>query len=444
MFDTEDLVGLGVAATLSAAAEAQAAADRAEARLLAVAAHWADLHGEVEQTVDGRSLPGMERLVGLGGDGTPGVGEFAPAELGAELGMSPYAAGRLIGAALDLRHRLPNLWARILAGQVRPWVGRKAAEASRQLSAETATAVDQQVAPWAHTLSWGRLESLIGAAAIQADPQAAEQTAHAAEASQGVWVGRGDEHGIKDIFIRTETPNAIWFDATIDRIADSLGSLGDTAPKDIRRGRAVGIIAQPQQALHLFAQTAAGGEGGERPEEPAVAGSAAVDGRPAATLYVHLSQDALTGDGSGVARVEGAGPITIEQARRWLGHCQVTVKPVLDLADQTPVDGYEIPDRLREAIHLRDPVDVFPYGTNTGRHRQIDHTIPYRPPDDGGPPGQTGMHNLGPMTAFHHRIKTHSRWHVRQPFPGVFVWRSPHGRIYTVDVTGTRKADTAA
>ena len=122
----------------------------------------------------------------------------------------------------------------------------------------------------------------------------------------------------------------------------------------------------------------------------------------------------------------------------------MTVKPVLDLANQTPVDGYQIPDRLREAIQVRDPVDVFPYATNTSRHRQIDHTIPYRPPDDGGPPGQTGMHNLGPMTSYHHRIKTHSRWHVRQPFPGVFVWRSPHGRHYLVDHTGTSKLPTPA
>ena len=49
------------------------------------------------------------------------------------------------------------------------------------------------------------------------------------------------------------------------------------------------------------------------------------------------------------------------------------------------------------------------------------------------------MHNLGPMITFTHRIKTHSRWQVKQPFPGVFLWRSPHGRHYLVDHTGTRR-----
>ena len=446
MFEA-DIVDLDADATLSAAVEARAAAERAEVRLLEVAAHWADLHGEPERLPDGRSLPGMEQLVTVGGDCTPAVAEFAPAELGAELAMSPYAAGRLIAAALDLRHRLPRLWGRILAGQVHPWIGRKVADATRTLSPEVAAAVDGQVAPWAHSLSWGRLESLVTAACIQADPDHAEQAARDAETGQGVWLSRGAEHGVKNIFIRTETPNAIWFDATIDRIADSLATLGDSAGKDIRRGRAVGIIAQPQQALHLFDQTAAatGAEDDEAvPTGPVGAGVRRVDGRPPATLYVHLSQETFTRDAGGVARFEGAGPITEEQARRWLGHCQVTIKPVIDLADQAPVDAYEIPDRLREAVHLRSPVDVFPYATNTSRRREIDHTIPYRPPHDGGPPGQTRIDNLGPMTRFHHRIKTHSHWQVRQPFPGVYVWRTPHGRHYLVDHTGTYKASQAA
>jgi hypothetical protein len=47
--------------------------------------------------------------------------------------------------------------------------------------------------------------------------------------------------------------------------------------------------------------------------------------------------------------------------------------------------------------------------------------------------------NYGPMTTFHHRIKTHDAWEVRQPFPGIYVWRDPHGATYVVDHTGTRR-----
>lgn len=208
---------LDPAATLAAAVEARAVADGAETRLLEVAAHWGDLHGVLDQGVDHRSLPGMEQLVRLGGDGTPEVAEFAPAELGAELTMSPHAAARLIADALDLRHRLPRLWGRILAGEVRPWIGRKSAEATRHLSSELVAMVDQRVSPWAHSLSWGRLEAVITGTVIAADPVAAREAAQQAETRQGVWVGQSSDHGIKDIYIRTETPNAIWFDASIDR-----------------------------------------------------------------------------------------------------------------------------------------------------------------------------------------------------------------------------------
>ena len=43
------------------------------------------------------------------------------------------------------------------------------------------------------------------------------------------------------------------------------------------------------------------------------------------------------------------------------------------------------------------------------------------------------------MVGFHHRIKTHGGWAVRQPFPGIYLWRDPHGATYLVDHTGTRR-----
>lgn len=57
--------------------------------------------------------------------------------------------------------------------------------------------------------------------------------------------------------------------------------------------------------------------------------------------------------------------------------------------------------------------------------------------------GQSRVGNYGPMTGFHHRIKTHGGWKVQQPFPGVYVWRDPHGGMYLVDHTGTRRLRAA-
>ena len=125
-------------------------------------------------------------------------------------------------------------------------------------------------------------------------------------------------------------------------------------------------------------------------------------------------------------------------------HCSISLKPVIDLpAGHTPVDGYEIPARLREQLQLRNPADVFPYAAAVSRLIDLDHTIPYLSPDQGGPPGQTRIGNLGPHTRYHHRLKTHGGWQVRQPEPGTWLWRSPHHRIYLVNATGTHPlADT--
>jgi hypothetical protein len=116
------------------------------------------------------------------------------------------------------------------------------------------------------------------------------------------------------------------------------------------------------------------------------------------------------------------------------------VTPVIDLAAQAPVDAYEIPDRHRQAVHLMTPADVFPFATNTTRGKQIDHTVPYQP---GAPPGQSRIGNYGPMSTTHHRIKTFGGWEVKQPLPGIFLWRDRYGATYLVDNSGTRRIDLA-
>ena len=140
-----------------------------------------------------------------------------------------------------------------------------------------------------------------------------------------------------------------------------------------------------------------------------------------------------------IARLEGHGPVTEAWITRVLGpRAKVKITPVLDLAGQAPVDAYEIPTRHRQAVHLITPADTFPFASSLSRDKQVDHTIPF---DQGG---QTGIGNYGPMTTRHHRIKTHGRWQVQQPFPGIYVWRDPHGTYYLVDHTGTRRLPTAA
>ena len=251
MFEN-DLVELDAAGTLAAAEANEHALIIAEARRLQIAAHWADLHPG-EGVVESR-LPGTEHPVRLGGDGTPTVGDFAAAELGCALRMSDGSAARLIGDALDLRHRLRLVWAAAQAGQAPAYRARAIAKATRHLSCKQAALVDQQIAASLGAVSWGRLQTLLEAAIYQADPAGAEQQAAAAARERFVRLGRTSEHGLKLIIARAAAGDAIWFKATVDRIADILARQGDTDPVDMRRSKAIGILAQPAQALQLLCQ----------------------------------------------------------------------------------------------------------------------------------------------------------------------------------------------
>jgi hypothetical protein len=48
------------------------------------------------------------------------------------------------------------------------------------------------------------------------------------------------------------------------------------------------------------------------------------------------------------------------------------------------------------------------------------------------------------MTTPDHRLKTLGTWTVKQPFPGIYLWRDPHGALYLVDHTGTRRLPRTA
>jgi hypothetical protein len=94
--------------------------------------------------------------------------------------------------------------------------------------------------------------------------------------------------------------------------------------------------------------------------------------------------------------------------------------------------------RIRyETGDVRPDCICFPYAAAVNRSIDMEHTIPYLSPDRGGPPGQTRRGNLGPHVQRNHRQKTHGRWRVRQPEPGTWLWRSPHGWIYLVNAAGT-------
>jgi hypothetical protein len=83
--------------------------------------------------------------------------------------------------------------------------------------------------------------------------------------------------------------------------------------------------------------------------------------RPPVVLHFHLSEAALP-SGHAIVRPEDGGPLTLDQLVEFLGRsrCLVSIQPLLDPTEVAPVDGYEIPARLRAAVKVRRSLMCFP------------------------------------------------------------------------------------
>ena len=85
----------------------------------------------------------------------------------------------------------------MIAGDVKPWLARKTAQATRHLTAPVCAAVDVQVTPYTDRLPWNRLEPVIAAAWMRIDPDTATDTDRAGREGLGVWVAPSSEAGTK-------------------------------------------------------------------------------------------------------------------------------------------------------------------------------------------------------------------------------------------------------
>ena len=250
MFEN-DVAGLDEDATLAAVEGNEHTAVEVEVTRLLLAAHWADL--KPGDAVDPHGLPGAERAVQPGGEGTPEIADFAPAELGCSLKTSAGSAKRLMADALDLRHRLPRTWAAARAGQAPTYQARHIAQATRHLTVGQARQVDQRVAAALGTVSWGRLQDLVDGLVYEADPEGADAAAELAARERFVRWGRVTEHGMRLIIAKIAAGDGAWGEAMIARLAEILQRDGDLDCVDIRRSKALGIlITQPAEALRLL------------------------------------------------------------------------------------------------------------------------------------------------------------------------------------------------
>jgi hypothetical protein len=485
---------------------------RADIDLLLIAREWAIANGPDAVHLTKAGKPGRARLREYGAVGTPLVASTAGAQLAVRMGRATGSGDRLIADAVDLEHRLPSIWTRVVAGEVMPSYARLVATQTRALTAEAAAYVDARIVESVDgRIPWGRFDTLLAAAVTAADPAAASAREAAARRARYAHKHLSNEAGMGIFTIRSTAFGIAKIDATVDHVARILKDLGSTECEDDRRATAAELLADPAAVVKLLAAYAgwrdrptdtdddalalATDRGGRDDEDRTVLGDDTTDPAgesrgivdaaielwgqtdgskpvidwsrllPALTIFVHLYGGRITqtpdrtgsgrtgggrmvvgadrGGSPDLVRVEGLGVVTEAWLRGHFNlhpHQKVRLTPVLDLEDQAPVDAWEIPDRHRQAVRVMTPADSFPWGsasTNRSdgwRSMQIDHNTPWTP----NTPGLSAIGNYGPLTQFHHNLKTHSGWEVQQPFPGIYLWRDPHGAYYLVDHTGTR------
>ena len=100
------------------------------------------------------------------------------------MGVSTQSAMSLMADALDLRHRLPRLWAQGRGpGEVAPWKTRRVAADTRSLPFEGARWVDEQLAARVDGFGLPTIERLVALAAARFAPeeQAEKEEAHRAQ-----------------------------------------------------------------------------------------------------------------------------------------------------------------------------------------------------------------------------------------------------------------------
>ena len=464
-----DLTVLDHAETLCLLRAADRMQSYLEAQRYRLVGHFADLHppaDEIDQP-DRLQQPGSaggERTVHPGGSGTPPVAEFAVHDLAVGVRCSHGRAGGLLGDGLDLRHRMPRLFARLAAGEVSGYKVRMILRAAAGASLLAARRLDEQVAPIADKIGPKRLEQQVTAILLAVDPGEAHRRADAARGHRRVSVVV-DADGDRRIFAQVDAFDGLSFDAAVDKVADVLADLGDARGKDQRRAAALGWLANPVAVLALLRRHEQWRTGTSPAPWPTSSIGTMTDAHgeehlqpglwpldvstpqdlidptlwPHTTLVVHIDHDTWASwhpiwGGDGMADLDGHGPITAAQAFDRLRHTQVSIQPVLDLDDDLTwvSDSDVFTGPLRQAVMLAHRWNPFPYAdTPSADSDDIDHTVPR---NHGGP---TSLANGAPLRRRQHRHKTFAKgWRVKQPFTGILLWSSPEGRIYLHDRRG--------
>ncbi len=350
-----------------------------------------------------------DKALPVAGEGAPLVSEFALMEYAAALGVTTESGFAQVGRILELRYRLPRLWARVSGREVVVVAGRPGRRTDHVPARGGCRVCGPAPGAGGALVFVGAAGPPVEEAMVRFDPAAAEAKRREAAEKRHV-----------DVQVdQVSFDGTVQIDAEVD-LADAL-DLEDA----LRAGRQA--AGRPRVAPSPWTSAApspsatwpaASSPSGSKTPSPAGSGP----GRP------HLRATAPVGR-CGNTR----SPISVEQIREWCGNAdaKVTVKPVVDLAEHIHVEAYEAPDRLKDQNALVDMHCVFPHCTKPA---SVATPTTSSPTPTAAP---TSSANTAPLCRRHHRAKTHSAWDYSVLDRGTYLWTTPNGLKLIRDHRGT-------
>ncbi|MCI1749503.1 MAG: DUF222 domain-containing protein [Acidipropionibacterium sp.] len=364
------------------------------------------------------------------------------------------------------------MWAAVQELKLEVWQARKVVRTCHELPADAVLAVDRKLASSWGVLPWSKISKKLSSLMAAADTALAREKARAAQDERYVSI-RHNGDSTSWLIARLDTGAALNLQASLGRLTDHLIADGATEPLPLLRARALEMLATPYLHDGQSGQ-GAGNSAGDEGDAQAKGDESVDSGRtggfssanpaptlPLADVVVHIQAEDLDPDTQAgklaevAARGGDVGPVLLPDIARLLGHFRVRVIPVIDQNGDPSVDAYQIPERMRMALQLREETSVFPYSSRRSWSCDLDHTEPFQfsTPDSPRPPGQTRISNLGPLSRREHRAKTAGLWKVSQPAQGLYVWTSPTGQRFAVvnghthrlpDLQNSDRMETAA
>ena len=359
----------------------------------------------------------------LAGPGAPLVDEFAPASLAAALGIS-LEAGQAAARRRPRAHLpTPPPLDLVERGAVPVWRARAISRETHDLSVEAVAFADRLICATPSKIGLVDAARLVQEARLYFDPDRAIADEEHELTRRGVWLRHRGNPATTDVVMTLDTPDALLFDQTVTRIAGELGHLGDTDPLDVRRARAVGILADPQYALDLMsgrdAAPTAGCCRGEplRPPRPRPVRAVSIEKLGAATtdLLERLAHP-------------------LRRSGRQ-GHRPTRPRPVRRRPRSTSTTH---PRRCASSACCATPTASSPAAAETPEPATSTTSPPTSPCPRADRPVRRAHSNLAPLCRTHHRIKTFTAWDYKRLDDGTYVWTSPTGHQYEVHPVSRR------